>query len=469
MKLLIDNCDGRGALDYSSFVDMSKGTSLIRKLNQPAELKVGLLCPASGWTSPVGGARIALVRDDNSYLFTGYLTAAPSCEYLGWSDRGPQYRYEIDALSDAMLLDQKAAPPEPPFVAQSAGGAFRQLTLDLMPGWFDLTETEEGDPIPYFSVDPSKNWVTAAEEIALAARCSYRDENGKLFFAPLASNIYALEESDATFSPDNVKLQRVNRLVNDLTVVGQLEPAAHVKDYFMGDGFTTRFYMSQIPFTRNNRTILNEEYAELDARHWVVSDQQNGLSVNNGQLQVAGGTGQDGETRLDFVEQVELGGATVLVHGDVVFNAASSGVIGGLYNGAVVSAHCLAGFRVTPSGANCSIQALVNGTVAGTSLGTHAGHHYIFTTYSYPAEIYRMEQVYHSSTHPSGSARGGAAIGCDVRVVLAVQDIDPANPATQVAPATVLFDGVISNAPGFCTYTLINAASMQCSVAFTYL
>ena len=80
-----------------------------------------------------------------------------------------------------------------------------------------------------------------------------------------------------------------------------------------------------------------------------------------------------------------------------------------------------------------------------------------------------MQQVFHSSLHPSGSARGGAAVACDVRVVMQVQDIDPANPATQVAAATVLYDGVISSAPGFSTYALINAAMMQCSVAFTYI
>jgi hypothetical protein len=56
-----------------------------------------------------------------------------------------------------------------------------------------------------------------------------------------------------------------------------------------------------------------------------------------------------------------------------------------------------------------------------------------------------------------------------VRVVLEVQDIDPMNPATQIAPATVLYDGVISNAPGFCTYALINAGSIRCSLAFTYI
>jgi len=44
----------------------------------------------------------------------------------------------------------------------------------------------------------------------------------------------------------------------------------------------------------------------------------------------------------------------------------------------------------------------------------------------------------------------------------------PANPATMVAAATVLYDGTIANAPGFCTYALVNAANMQCSIAYTY-
>ena len=152
-----------------------------------------------------------------------------------------------------------------------------------------------------------------------------------------------------------------------------------------------------------------------------------------------------------------------------VSSAVSNGVIGGLYAGAVSIADCLAGFRITPSGTNCNIQALIGGSVTGTALATQAGHHYVFTTMLYPAETYRMQQVFHSSLHPSGSQRGGGAVACDVRVVLEVQDIDLANPATQIAPATVLYDGTLANAPGFCTYALINAGSMQCSLAFTYI
>ncbi len=475
MKLLIDNLDGRGAQDYTAFVDTSKNPSLVRKLNSPAELKFGLVAGDGSLAAPVISARVVLSLSNGNDLFTGYIVQTPTYQYQGWADRGLVYRYEIEALSDVMLMDQKAPPPHPPFVNRNAGDAFRQLTAEALPGWFDVSGVETGDPIPYYSVNPAKKWTASAAEIALSARCSYRDDNSKLFFAPQAANTYALAENEETFSPGDLQLQSVNRLVNDLTILGPLEPSAHVKDYFVGDGLTTKFYMSQKPFTRSsqvalyNRTILDETYAELDPTHWAVTDPQHVITVGNGQVQVGGGTGTDGQTLLNFIEKIELGGATMLEHGDVVFNAASDGVIGGLYAGAVSIAGCLAGFRITPAGTNCDIQALIGGSVTGTVLATQAGHHYVFITQLYPTEVYRMEQVFHSSLHPSGAERGGGAVASDVRVVLEVHDIDPTNPATQIAPATVLFDDIIANAPGFCTYALINAGSIQCSVAFTYI
>jgi hypothetical protein len=475
MKLLIDNLDGLGAQDYTAFVDSSKSPSIVRKLNSPAELKFGLVAGQSSLAAPAMGGRVTLTLSNGNDLFTGYIVETPTYQYLGWADSGLVYRYEIDALSDVMLMDQKAPPAHPPFVDRSAGSAFDQLTAEALPGWFDVSGVEAGDPIPYYSVNPAKKWTASAAEIALSARCSYRDDNGKLFLAPLGANTYALAENAATFSPGDLQLQSVNRLVNDLTILGPLEPSAHVKDYFCGDGYTSYFYMSQKPFTRSsqvalyNRTILDETYTELDPAHWTVTDPQHAITVGNGQLQVAGGTGTDGQTLLNFIEQVELGGATMLEHGDVVFNAASNGVIGGLYAGAVSITGCLAGFRITPSGGNCNIQALIGGSVTGTVLATTPGHHYVFTTMLYPTEAYRMGQVFHASLHPSGAARGGSAVASDVRVVLEVQDIDPANPATQIAAATVLYDSVIANAPGFCTYALINAGSIQCSLAFTYI
>ncbi len=238
----------------------------------------------------------------------------------------------------------------------------------------------------------------------------------------------------------------------------------------MGDGLSLKFYLSQKPFAQAKPALIDEQYPgpELDPATWVVNDPSAAVSVVAQTLQIAGGTGVDGQTTVSFIEQIELGGALEMQHGDVSFTAASGGVLGGLYAGAISAGGCLAGFQITPSGAGSNIQALINGALTGPVIATTAGHQYFFTTYMYSMEVYRSGETYHSSLHPAGSGWGGAAVAADVRFVLEVQDIDPNNPATLVAPATVLYDDVIENAPGFCTYALVDAVNMQCSIAYTY-
>lgn len=469
MKLTIDNLDGRGAQDYTAFLDGAKSPRVLRKLNSPVELRLSLVASEEGFIVPVAGARITLGRTNGSDVFSGYVVGSPTYQYLGWGERGPLYRYEMVALSDEMLLDKKAPPPRSPFVARGAGEALRQLSEESMPGWADFTGVESGDVIPFYRVSSAKRFSDSAAEIALLARCGYRTDGGNFLFAGLGENLYGLDENAAEFAPGDLVLRGEDRTLNDVAVFGQVEPNAHVRDYFVGDGFTTRFYLSQIPFTRGNRTILDEEYAALDPAVWKVIAPQGVIGVSGGKLQVAGGTGVDGETRLEFIEKIELGGAVVLQHGDIVFNAASNGVIGGLYAGAVQISTCVAGFRLTVSGSNTRIQALIQGVATGIAQTTQTGHRYVFTTRVYASEVYRMSQVFHSGTHGAGVGRGGNASASDVRVVLEVHDIDPANPASQVAPAIVLYDGLLGNPPGFATYALINASTMQCSGAFTRL
>src|SRR5208283_44969 len=134
-----------------------------------------------------------------------------------------------------------------------------------------------------------------------------------------------------------------------------------------------------------------------------------------------------------------LAGGLRIQHGQMTFTAASTGTLGGIYNGAVADANCVAGFQITPNGSNCNIQALVNGTPAGTPLVTQAGHQYALTTQLFINEAHRVNQTYCSSTHPGGSGRGGDANAATMRVVLSVHDIDPSNPGTLAQAATVLF------------------------------
>src|SRR5204862_5777692 len=137
-----------------------------------------------------------------------------------------------------------------------------------------------------------------------------------------------------------------------------------------------------------------------------------------GALQVYGGTGTDGATKVAFAESIELGGALRMQHGEVIFSAASSGVMGGLHTRSIAAANCFTGIQVSPSGAQSVIQPIINGALAGTSLTTVAGHHYRLTTRLYATEIFRQQQTYFSSSHPTGSGRGGAAIAASLRMVL---------------------------------------------------
>jgi len=469
MKLQIDNNDGLGLVDYTSAIDTAAPPQIARKLNHPSESKVTLVATTPGFIVPTNGARIVLGLDDGQYLFTGYLTQAPAFEYLGWGEQGPAYRYSLSALSDEALLDEKRLPLRCPFVERTAGSSLRQLVQDLLPGVFDISGVENLDPIASWAPGPQKTWTQEAAEIALQARASYRILNGVLTFGPVGANNYALNESDPDFTPQGLTLQQVNALANDITVIGEIEPQPYVKDYFVGDGTTYRFYLSQTPFTKKNSTLFDEEYttSPLEPTLWSVTDPTNAVSVSGGNLQIAGGTGTDGGTIVQFVEQVELGGAWILQHCDVQFSAPSTAVLGGLYSGNISIAGCLAGFQIAPSGTQSSIQALVNGALTGLALTTTAGHHYVLTTRIYSDQIYRLQQTFHSSIHAPGNAYGGAEVPANVRVVLQVHDIDPANPGSQVAPSSVLYDGEIDSAPDFCTYATVNATNLQCSIAFT--
>lgn len=121
MELLIDNLDGLGPQDYTAIVDASKNPTLARKLNSPAELKFGLVAGMGSLVVPALGGRVTLTSSNGNDLFTGYIVQTPTYQYLGWADRGLVYRYEIQALSDVMLMDQKAPPAHPPFVDRNAG------------------------------------------------------------------------------------------------------------------------------------------------------------------------------------------------------------------------------------------------------------------------------------------------------------------------------------------------------------
>ncbi|MGH9579605.1 MAG: hypothetical protein ACRD2R_01320, partial [Terriglobales bacterium] len=433
MLLTIDSFDGAGARDYTAALDAAAPPRILRRLNQPAELRAVLVAAGPQFVVPAAGGRVIWARDDGAKLFTGHLAEPVAFEYLGWGERGPVHRYTLLAVSDEFLLDRKTLPPRPPFVNRTAGQVLKQLSEDLLPGAFATAAVEDLDTLPAYSSDPRQSFSAHAAELGVLARAACRAQDGALVFRGVGATTHAITESSPAFSPQGFTLRPLERRINDLTVSGRVEPRAYVKDYFLGDGLTLRFDLSHVPFTRRNRILHEEEFAgsALSSLHWTLADPAAAVSVSGGKLNLSGGTGTDGETRVEFVEPAELGGAHFLHHGEFTFSAPTDAVLGGLYSGSVSIGNCFAGFRVTPSGGQSQIRVLVSGAATGPTITTVAGHRYALTTRLYATAIFRSAQVFHSAQHPAGSGLGGDALAANVRIVLEVHDVDPATPGSE--------------------------------------
>jgi hypothetical protein len=470
MNITIDNFDGVGPRDYSALADADNLPRISRKLNQPQSATLALVSEDPAFVVPASGARIRFDRADGVSLFTGYLAAAPQLEYLGFAQRGPAYRYTLLARSDEWLLDQKLLPRRPAFVMRTAGAIVRQLTQDLS-STFILTDIDDIESQPSYSATPQLRWSQHVAQLALRSRAAYRVHDGKIILKAIGGPSQILNETDADTSPATLALQSPNDLINDVTVIGHVEPQAYARNYFLGDGLTSSFHLAQPPFIRRISNIAQEEFKDgvLDPVLWTTADLSSAFSISGGRLHIIGGTGIDGQTVLRFKEQIQMAGSARLQHGQLEFSVASSGIIGGLYNGNVTQPNCLAGFQLTPSGSATAIRAFVNGAATGATVTSVTGHRYALTTRIYSSEAFRNEQTFHSSSHGGGGGRGGASIASNVRITLEVHDIDPANPATLAAPSTILYDGVLSGAPGFCLYAPANVLSANCSLSFNSL
>ena len=90
----------------------TKSPQVVRKLNQAAEMR------AVWWRMRQlrgsGKRRADDAGEGNGQnVFTGYLSAGPEFEYLGWGERGPVYRYNLVARSDEAIWIASGCPIAP--------------------------------------------------------------------------------------------------------------------------------------------------------------------------------------------------------------------------------------------------------------------------------------------------------------------------------------------------------------------
>ncbi len=452
--------------DYSAY--LSPGAAITRKLNTPAACAFVLVAADAGFATPPLGARIVLTTGAGTKLFTGYLSSPPVLHYQGWNHGGQVYRYECSATGDEYILDIEPLPARPDFTNRPAGAALRALASSVAPGAFDLSAVQDLETLPQFTPARESKWSTHAAHLARRTRAVYRAHNGGIVFAPIASVTHNLSEADPAFTPDGLTFTSAKAPAAQITALSALkdEPRLYCKDYFVAYGTVKNYSLAHALFSQTAYTIVEENFSSaLSPLLWNITDPTGALSVSNGKLLIAGGPGAatDGALAVSFAEQVELAANATLDHGYAIFSGSCSGILGGLYNGAVATANCLAGFHVTAdSSGNASITAVVNGVLSGSPQSVAALAPIALTTRFYCREPYRATEPFHSSVHPAGSARGGASIASDVRVVLSIAPADGS-----AATPTVLYDAILPNAPAFCSYALVNGGVFNASLSHT--
>ena len=473
ITLLIDNGDLNGRVDYTRhLVSAERSPVALRdRLNQPSLLDFTLAPAGAQFTAPRRSAYVQLNGLADALppggprapgpLFTGYITNEPAIEFLGTVNRQPVYGYRCQATSEEYLLNVKRIGVLPPFLNQTAGQILIFLVGQLQPGRFDTSEVAAGALIPHFMADPERSWSEIARELAERSGYYYRVLDGKIRFqsiGDLPSGV-KVDAADRDFRPASLEVAPTgNPIRNDVTVFGGVEPQAYVREYFVGDGFTSRFTLSQPIFGAESARLLADDFsgAVIDTSRWEEQAPGAFITLFEGRLNVTGGLGNLNETTLRARQAIALEGELSLVHGEYEFVAASTGILGGLYTDATLTlANCLLGFDASSIGGGSRLRAVVNGAVQAAEVLINPARHYILETRLSAEQPFRVEQ-----TFPSQAGNfGGASVPSAVRVQLVTRELDPEDAANETE--TILYENTLLTLPPFAVYAPVNSAGLH--------
>lgn len=250
MKLTIDNQDGTGSNDYTTLVSGAAPLRIERTLNAPSACTFALAgCGVPGALPvPSRNGRLVITDTLGAYLFTGYLAIEPVTEFAGASTTGPVYQYGVSAISDEFLLNKQNLPQTNGTAGQSVSSIFRSLTARVGSAVVTLDPALQTLAVGHFLPNPGETWSQNAGALAAQARAAYRFVAGTVSVTPIGSVTHSFLESDGSLQVAGLTASRAKQLANDVTVCGAIEPSAYVTELFQGDGTTSLFELSRLPF-----------------------------------------------------------------------------------------------------------------------------------------------------------------------------------------------------------------------------
>lgn len=340
-KVLINN--GNGFIDYAKYIE-SGTIKITENLSQPSACTFSLFNEDNNFQVPVREAYVKIYSTKyKKLLFTGFISAAPTYDFVGINSRTPRtkfqtYRYSVTCQSDDYLLNVKSTNYFSPQTGLGSGQILGLLANKIAPGFFDVkSQCASGDVVPYFEYDPNKSWGQYAKTFADGARFKVKGFNKAIIYQPFGyapvGISYDETKSQKTFKPSGLKTEIINtQIVNDAIVIGDTEPGSNHDDYFVGDGFTGNFDLRHKMFEGQTAQLLKEDWSgNAISNTWIYRDPTQAFNMA-GVLNVNGGAGV-GNTFIVQNTAYEMAGQLSIEHGEVFLIDTCTGLVGGIYSG----------------------------------------------------------------------------------------------------------------------------------------
>jgi hypothetical protein len=455
--------------DYAQALDAAQPFTIERRLNECSQCNFRLALQKGGnLTIPVRNDYVTISSDDGVIYFTGYVVRTPLPEYAGVGLDGPFYRVAIAALSDEVLLDQLQMPATAGITGETVGSLMSTLVAHTGATTLATGGVSANLAIGNFVPEHGATWGESAKRAANMARVAYRALDGILTMVPIQSVIHSLNEDDGSLNPANLTLARsMDRLpANDVTLCGEREPVAYVTEYICGDGVTSAFYLGAAPYSlaASKSTIIRELFnePEIDTRIWANAGGPGYFSVGAGGLAMCGGNGTDGQTVLNWLDPVEMGGTLLLEAAGISLAAGSAGIIAGLFEGGTDASSCTVGFQVMAQQGtgNVTLQPLVQGIPTGTAYSAKPSNQYTLRLRIYSPECNRALAIYRSSGDSGAVAAGGGWNFSPGKLQLEVQEFVN---GVGGMPVTI-YDGAVASLPGTCTLVAASSVNLMGSI-----
>lgn len=483
---------GGGSVSQVSSLLTDSPVTKVHTLNTPPQLGFALGQPLNGgaWTKPPRWSEVRLDTPEFEGFFTGFITNEPAGEPMGEDSDGTQLvAYHYTAIGEEILLDMNAIGVIPPFINETDGSIVKKLIARLSPSVgsppvsrFDTTFLELfGSVNAIFSVNPQERFSDVLARLFANQSVRILFMRGKVFLGRYGDGVFYLadEDNDTNFGPYDLNLNPVpSSLRNDLTGFGAIERKEYAREYMVADGVTANWPLKLPVFGAEGTPLFGDDFsaAAIDTTHWILKDPTGIFTMFGGSLNIFGTAAALGDSEMLLTQGLEIKGKHKINGGEYQFVGAQDGIVCALYMDSVgippalTLANCNFGFRLTPSGSQTAIQAIVNGALVGEIVTTQAAKSYAFHIYIDSQVTARRWKPWWSKKNPFG---GGIGNG-EFVVTFLVEENDQlqvkAPTKYQIHQETV--PGTYSGSPGvpampeWLYIGLASVVNMNCAVNF---